>query len=131
VNGLVINLAMHPKDFLNDGQGALVDPAGNLGIQRFAVEGVPQYGLTIGYFQGVATDRFPFAAHTLIFAFADSRSMPTPRMVLVAIPGRITEKQPGMSPTASQEFCSERSAADLYDAPLVSAENSAENGTGY
>jgi hypothetical protein len=53
-----------------------VDPAGNLWMQRFAVEGVPQHGLTIGFFQGVDSDRFPFGGDPIIFAVADSGSMP-------------------------------------------------------
>ena len=42
MNGLVVNLAMNPADLLNDERGPLVDPAGNLWIQRFAVTGMPQ-----------------------------------------------------------------------------------------
>jgi hypothetical protein len=64
VDGRVIQIAVPAPDLLGHAGSPLVNAAGDIGIKRRALEGMPVHGIAVGFFLWVNADVLHIGAHT-------------------------------------------------------------------
>ena len=74
-DGCIIEVAVQTPDLLGHAGSPVVDAAGDSGIERRALEGIPVHGIAIDLFLRVKADVLHFGAHTDIVAGQAGRSM--------------------------------------------------------